>query len=75
MTADDVRRLLQRACDDAGSQRAWALRHGVSVVYVNDVLGGNREPGPAILRAFGLEKERRTTYRKATLNGKGQSNG
>ena len=66
MTADDVRKLLQRACDDAGSQRAWAMRHGVSVVYVNDVLGGNREPGPAILQVLGLEAERRTTYRKVT---------
>jgi hypothetical protein len=72
MTADDVRRLLQRACDDAGSQRAWALRHGVSVVYVNDVLGGNREPGPAICKVLGLEAERHTTYRKIT---RGQANG
>lgn len=56
MTAAEVRDLLREACIDAGSQRAWATEHGVSPVYVSDVLSGRREPGEKILDALGLRK-------------------
>jgi hypothetical protein len=55
MTTDDVRKMLLAACEEAGSQRAWAHAHDVSPVYVNDVLGGRRSPGPAICSALGVE--------------------
>lgn len=48
---------LTRAVAAAGSQRAWAARHKVSLGYVNDVLQGRREPGPAILTALGIVRE------------------
>src|SRR5215471_7956242 len=53
---------LMRACAEAGSKRRWALAHGVTAVYVGDVLAGKREPGPAILDA--LEIERLVIYRR-----------
>lgn len=65
MTADQVRALLARKCREAGSQRAWAKAIGVTPPYVHDVLLGRREPGPAILRALGLERVVTVTYRRA----------
>lgn len=46
---------LRKACEAAGSQKAWAKRHGVGTSYVCDVLMGRRGPGPSILDALGLE--------------------
>ena len=57
MTEDDVRKLLRKACDTAGSQQAWANANNVSAPYVSDVLCQRREPGPAILSALGLRAE------------------
>jgi DNA-binding transcriptional regulator YdaS (Cro superfamily) len=72
MTANDVRNLLSKACDNAGSNRAWAQTAGVSPAYVSDVLNARREPGPAILTPLGLEaiEERRVTYRKIRTDAK-----
>ena len=52
----DVSARLRAACAEAGSQTAWAAKHGVSLGYVNDVLHARREPGDAILRALGLRR-------------------
>lgn len=64
MNADAVRGLLERAVGGAGSLREWARRHKLSPAYVSDVLAGRREPGPSICDAFGIEAQRKTTYRK-----------
>jgi len=56
MNLSAVLRLIRRECDKAGSARAWAASIGVSGVYVADVLAGRRDPGPAILRALGVER-------------------
>lgn len=56
MTEDDVLKLLQRACDNAGSQALWAKSAGVSQQYVNDVLAKRRAPGKSILSALNLGK-------------------
>lgn len=66
MTVDDVRTMLRKSCDQAGSLRAWAKEHSVSVAYVSDVLLERRAPGPSILKVFGLQAERHTNtvYRK-----------
>lgn len=37
-----------------GSQRQWALEHGVSATYVNDVISRRRNPSHKILRALKL---------------------
>lgn len=60
MTAFEVRDRLLVACRAAGSQRAWALAHGISPVYVGEVLKGVRDPGPLVLRVLGLR--RRVVY-------------
>lgn len=62
MTADDVRAMLRRACQSAGTARAWATKNRLSEAYVSDVLRGKREPAAAICDALGLEAE--TIYRK-----------
>jgi len=48
--------LLARACEQAGSQRAWARDHDVTGQYVHDVLKGRRAPGQAIIAALGLRR-------------------
>jgi hypothetical protein len=52
----EVMALLRQEVKRAGTQAAWARRTGVSTALVNDVLRGNRGPGPAILRGLGLRK-------------------
>lgn len=47
---------LRRAVAAAGTNRQWALAHGLSRAYVGEVLNGKKEPGPVILEALGLEK-------------------
>jgi hypothetical protein len=54
ISAETVRAQLAEQCRTAGSQKAWADRHGVSQAYLCDVLRGNREPGESILAAMGL---------------------
>lgn len=62
MNAEEVVALLRQLVDAEGSAHAWARRHGVSTNYTLDALAGRRAPGPAILRAMGVEKEA-ATYR------------
>lgn len=67
MTARDKRRvrmwdgskvhaLLVRACQESGSQKAFAAKHNLSAQYVCDVVQNRREPGPKLLAALGLER-------------------
>lgn len=56
MKQDDVIDRLRAAIAKAGSQAAFAEMYGLSAAYVNDVINGRREPGPAILEALGVEK-------------------
>lgn len=55
-SADRVLHELRTACDEAGSQSAWAEAKAVSPAYVSDVLAKRREPGEAILSALGYER-------------------
>lgn len=57
LTKADVVRALRTAIHlVGGSQARWAAQHQLSRAYVNDVLIGKRDPGPAVLDALGLEK-------------------
>lgn len=56
MTEAEVRKQLERACEVAGGQKAWAIQAGVSAAYVNDVLSERRSPGRSILDALGISK-------------------
>jgi DNA-binding transcriptional regulator YdaS (Cro superfamily) len=60
-TDNRVLRLLQTACEKAGSQNKWAKQHGITQQYVNQVLNGHRTPGPQILAALGLTRVTRVT--------------
>jgi hypothetical protein len=66
MTEDQVRALLRAACDEAGSIRAWARRHGLSAMYVSNALRGKQAPGPSICKPLGLIREikQTVTYRR-----------
>lgn len=59
---DGVLALLRWKCQEAGSQKAFADKHGLSKQYLSDVVRGDRPPGPAILRALGLDVV--TRYRR-----------
>lgn len=63
MTADEVRALLRTEIEKAGTAKAWAERHNVSVTLVSDTVNGRREPAQAIMRGLGLGRE--TIYYKA----------
>ncbi|WP_156633965.1 transcriptional regulator [Methylobacterium sp. Leaf113] len=56
LSTEDVLAQLREACAAAGGNARWARRHGVSDVYVGDVLHGRRGPGESILRALGLRR-------------------
>jgi hypothetical protein len=52
----DVKRMLREAVRAAGSQKAWAERHGIAQSYVSDVLRGERELGKQFLVALGVRR-------------------
>lgn len=56
MSADEVRKMIRSRAEDIGTMRALARAWKVSPAYLSDVINGNREPGPRILRALGLRK-------------------
>lgn len=57
-----VRQALMRAVEDAGSQKAFAERVGVSAQFLHDVLRDRRNANAEILDAIGYERV--VTYRK-----------
>jgi hypothetical protein len=70
MTRLQVVEMLRRSCAKAGSQRAWARAHGVSVAYVSDVLRGRRDPGKSILTGLGrVGLIKRITYTVEYIDG------
>lgn len=62
MTADDVRRLIERKCREAGGQKAWADQIKVSPTFLSEVIRGDRAPSQRILEPLGLKRV--TVYRK-----------
>lgn len=59
----DVSMVRATLAQKAGQNRsAFARENGLSATYVNEVIGGSREPGEKILKVLGLEKV--ITYRK-----------
>ncbi len=64
ITGYDIDELLGRlrlACEEAGSQRQWALARGIDPIRVTQALVRREAPAPAILEALGVE--RLTIYR------------
>ena len=56
-TDDDVRRLLRRDVERAGSIRKWAQDTGLSATYVSQVLARDLPPGPRIAGALGFKDD------------------
>lgn len=52
---DGVVLRLQKSINQAGGQRAWGKKHGISPSYINKVLKGHKIPGDKITMALGLE--------------------
>ena len=51
-TEHQMRDVLRKACDAAGSQLAWAEANGFSPFFVSDVLGKKRGISDEVLRAL-----------------------
>lgn len=49
-----MRERLASACQEAGGQRAWGRKHGVSQGQISDVLAGKQELSPAMANALGF---------------------
>jgi len=63
MTVEDVRKLLSKEVEKAGSQRALARQIGISVQYISRFLAGEVPPGKRVLDWLDLE-EAGMTYRR-----------
>lgn len=62
MDNSDVVAMLRKAKGE-DSLRIFAAKVGVTAPYIRDILIGNRDPGPSILKFLGLQ-EKRTVVRK-----------
>lgn len=62
MNADEMRALVVRRIEAAPSLRKLAASWGVSPSYLVDLRLGRRDPGPAILKHFGLRRVVTVTY-------------
>jgi hypothetical protein len=56
MTTEEVVQMLQAAVKQAGSQEAWARRHGCAIGRVGEVVRGRRDPDDRILAGLGLRR-------------------
>jgi hypothetical protein len=56
MTETALLAVLRAECGRAGSQRAWAARHGLAESYIADLLKGRRSLGPKVLGVLGYER-------------------
>ncbi len=62
LTRDDILVLIITLVAQEGSQSAAARKIGISATYLGDILDGSKEPGPAVLKFLGIERE--VIYRK-----------
>lgn len=64
MTEEQVYQLLLEEIGQAGGQRAFAQRVGVTPSYINDVVNKRRLMSDRILSAIGIERVVTHTYRE-----------
>ena len=55
-TTENVRIILRRACDEAGSVSAWARAHAMSVPGLHDVLKGRVGVSATLAKKLGLRR-------------------
>jgi hypothetical protein len=56
LDTDQVRAILRRACNDAGSVSAWARNHAMSVPGVHSVLQGRADVSTTLAAKLGLRR-------------------
>jgi len=59
MTHQQLLRRLQAACDEAGSQTAFAEALRVRPQFISNVLAGRRQPSAKLLEALGYRRVER----------------
>lgn len=59
MNVDDVRRLLERRCREAGGQAAFAEAHGFTKAYVSQVVNAQRPPSERLCDVLGIRDDGR----------------
>lgn len=67
MTEDQVYQLLIETIRQAGGQRAFAQRIGVTPSYINDVVNKRRLMSDRILAAIGIERVVTYSYRELNV--------
>jgi hypothetical protein len=67
LTKDELLHVLSKACYAAGGASNWAKSVGISKQHVSDVLNGRTQPGDAIARALGYERQVQVTYTKKDI--------
>lgn len=55
MRAEDVSKLLQKQCEKAGGQRAYARAHGLLVQHISQVVRCERPPSKPLCDVLGIE--------------------
>lgn len=53
LTEDEFREVIQKAVDEAGSQKALALANGLSVSVLSEILSGRRSISDGVAQMFG----------------------
>ena len=56
MKKKEVIDILYRQVEVYGSQKALAIKIGISPQYLEDILLGRREPGESVLNFLGMQK-------------------
>ncbi len=69
MNDDQLRNILARACEKAGSIRKWAKQNKFSAAFVCDVLNRNRDFSDRLLESIGYKREIKSvvTFRKSSM--------
>lgn len=57
LNRDEVNELIRDLVKQEGTQTAAAAKLGIVSSYMSDLLKGKRDPGPEVLKFFGLEKK------------------
>lgn len=64
MQVDEIRALLGKAIDEAGSARKLARKIGVSTTFISLIVNGKKEPSGKVLAFLGVRKVTRSWYER-----------
>jgi hypothetical protein len=54
LTDDELRERLRAACAEEGGMRAFGRKHGITAVFISQVLNNQKSPTPRLARLIGL---------------------